>query len=371
MKMGSAFTLIIAMVCALGGCTTPRDLDVPVSGSGSTAGYATSPAVGWSGPLPEANWYTTMDPPPPLAKYATDLDGPGPDASIVEAMQDWYDNVADSTAACMAAQGFQYVPHPRDASQVFMAGGVSSWVLTLPVPLLPDDRNVVAQVGYGVMDTPEEQAIEQGGGDDPNGAYRETLSPGEAQAYDAALFGDSNDPTGTPGCSGKAMAHYPEPDQSSDRQQAFYTEFSGLVRAVQGLVLSDARAGADGLWFDSRTRDLDSEWGSCMEVKGYALDPLPSEHGPMLGMGLAIRTHPDGTVGPVHNGDVPSGQIPVEEQSLLGTEPEREVALADFDCRAQTNYLPRLTDIRDSLDTAFIQQHQADLDKLEAAAETW
>jgi hypothetical protein len=286
-------------------------------------------------------------------------------------MQDWYDNVADSTAACMTAQGFQYTPNPQKASQAPMRN-VSSWVLTLPVPYLPSDRDTVAQVGYGVMGTPEEQMAEQGMGDDPNDAYRETLSPSEAQAYDAALFGDYNNPTQTSGCSSEAMAQYPEPDQSSDRQQAFYAEFNSLVRAVQGLVLSDARASTDGLWFDSRTLDLDSEWGSCMEAKGYALDPLPSEHGPMLGMGLAIRTHPDGTVGPVHNGDdVSSGQIPVEEKSLLGTEAERAVALADFDCRAQMNYLPRLADIRDSLDTAFIQQHQADFDKLAAAAETW
>jgi len=375
LKPGAVLGLIVAAVCTFGGCTAPNDSEssansTAVSEPVPTANDSTSPAGSWSGPLPQANWNTVMDPPPPLAKYAADLGGPPPDASTVAAMQDWYDNVADSTAACMTAQGFRYVPNPTDASKVFIAGNASSWVLSLPVPYLPSDRDTVTQVGYGVMGTPEEQDAAQGMGDDPNDAYRQTLSPSEAQAYDAALFGDYNNPTQTSGCSSEAMAQYPEPDQSSDRQQAFYAEFNGLVSDVKGLVLSDTRASTDGFWYDSRTLDLDSEWGSCMEAKGFVFDPLPSEHGPMLGMGLAMRTHPDGTVGPVYYG-VPAAQIPDDEKSLLGSDPERAVAVADFDCRTQMNYLPRLADIRDSLDTAFIQQHQADFDKLEAAAETW
>ncbi|MDR2931157.1 MAG: hypothetical protein LBV06_09685 [Propionibacteriaceae bacterium] len=71
------------------------------------------------------------------------------------------------------------------------------------------------------------------------------------------------------------------------------------------------------------------------------------------------------------DGTRPSTDIPVEEKSLLGTAPEREVALADFDCRAETDYLAQLTDIRVSLDEKFIREHHAELDRLEVLAATW
>jgi hypothetical protein len=324
------------------------------------------------GELPEASWDTVMNPPPPLAEYAVYMDGPGPDPVALAKRQQWYDSLENSKAECMAKQGFRYVPTPFDASQSSGAGRISPMLLSLPVPRLPDSRDLVAQVGYGVMGTPEERAAAAGVADDPNLAYQETLSPGEAEAYGYALYGDYNDPAGTSAssCSGQATAQFPEPTVS-DREHAFEAEFRDLKWAARSLVRTDAAASADGLGLDPRTLQLDHEWESCMNTKGYVLERLDWEHGPMLAMGRAMRTRPDGTVGPMHTGEVPGSLVPPEEKSLLGTEPERQVALADFDCRIETNYMDRLANIRISLDDKFIQEHRAALDRLTAEAESW
>lgn len=376
MKPWKLLGSVIVVMCVLSGCTSVNGpapsttAAMPDGGSGvpnGSSSSSTGSGSGFSGPLPQASMVTMMDPPPPLAKYATDLEGPSPDASAIATMQDWYNNIQNSISACMAAQGFRYVPNPHDVSQT--STGLSSPLLSLPVPFLPSERDMVAHVGYGVMGTPDEQAAAAGEVEDPNVTYRETLSPAEQDAYDKALYGDPSDPIGTSGasCSGQAQAQYPEPNQP-DKVQAFQTEFDDLMFSALASVSADARAG--GLNQDPRAVQLDGQWESCMNSKGYVFEKVGSESGPMLAMDLAMRTRPDGTVGPAHYG-VPASEIPPEEISLLGTEPEREVALADFDCRVATNYMAQLTSIRVSRDEDFIQQHQADFDKLEAAAETW
>jgi hypothetical protein len=90
----------------------------------------------------------------------------------------------------------------------------------------------------------------------------------------------------------------------------------------------------------------------------------------VLALSIALMTHPDGTLGAVEDG-TPVNQIPVEESSLLGTEAERVVALADFDCRVATDYISHLTTIRVDLDNAYLRTNQEALDRLAAAAQSW
>jgi hypothetical protein len=112
---------------------------------------------------------------------------------------------------------------------------------------------------------------------------------------------------------------------------------------------------------------LNQEWGSCMSRRGYDFE-YP---GPASAFDLALRTRPDGTVGPLPTPGAQAADIPAEEQSLLGIEPEREIALADFDCRVQTGYLERLTEMRVRADEEFIQANRAQLDQLVAASPGW
>ncbi|MDR2973215.1 MAG: hypothetical protein LBV00_00680 [Propionibacteriaceae bacterium] len=220
------------------------------------------------------------------------------------------------------------------------------------------------------MKTPEEQDREAGVTSDLNLAYQETLSSAERQAYGVALLGDYSDPAGTFGdsCSGKAAAQFPGPSEP-DRMLGFETEFGALRHAAWSSVSSDDRPG--GLDDDSRVLELDGQWASCMHSEGYVFEGRDVDHGPMLAMNLAMRTRPDGTVGQLHHTPIPTSEIPDEEKSLVGTEPERKVALADFDCRVETDYMARLASVRVERDEQFIAEHKAELDRLVAAAESW
>ena len=359
--------LVAAVVLAcLVGCTTPVGSDssggttprgVDSEGSSPSANTQT----GTQGDLPQASWVTEMDPLPPLAQYGAYLDGPGDDPTTVAAKTQRNDDIQNAIAACMASQGFRYTPLPPQIDAAAARSRISTALRYLPVPYLPDDREAVARQGYGVLPTVEAQLAAEGmSPDDPNLAYTATLSPAEYQAYYSALYGDYDDPAGTSAssCSGKATTHFPEPLES-DQQQTFDAEFGDLANAARIDVASDPR-----------TIQLDAEWESCMNQQGFTFDKLEGDHGPNMAMGLALRTRPDGSVGSFRVG-VPAADIPVDEQSLLGTEPERKVALADFDCRAETDYMDRLAEIRVSLDNQFITEHQTQLDQLAAAAQSW
>ncbi len=367
-------TLVVALVVVLGGCTAavgPDPDDSPASGdSGVVDGGGSSPSTTGqisSQGLPQASRSTEMEPPPPMVKYGVYLDGPGEDPAYQAEVAQRSEDIGNAIAACMAAQGFTYVPSPPQLSTPAELTSLDMNLRYLPVPYLPDDRETVVREGYGVIPIVEELAAAQGVTvGDPNADDTSTLSPAEFKAYQMALFGDYNDPAGTSSssCSGKVSAQFPEMP-ISDKQRDFDAEFGGLKTAASVL------AGGDALESDPRTSQLDAEWESCMAGKGYRLEKLDYEHGPGLAFGLAMRTRPDGTVGPSHDTPVPLAEIPHEERSLLGTEPEREVAVADFDCRVETDYMARLTDIRVSLDEKFIAEHQAELDRLVAAAESW
>jgi hypothetical protein len=321
--------------------------------------------------IPQAQQSTVMTPPPPLARYAAYFDGPGEDSAYQAARTQREGNIQNAVAACMTAHGFRYEPFVNDSSLTTDDTVVSTMILSQSVPLLSDRRDVVAHDGYGIMATPDEQERAEGMREDPNVVYQATLSPTEADAYSRALYGDYNDPAGTAAssCMGKAIAQFPELNESS-RKLAFENEFSGIKRAVIDLVRTDALATTEGMGLNPAVVDLNAGWESCMNTKGYTFEEKDPVRGPMLALDRAVRTKPDGTVGPLRYG-VLTSDIPVEEDSLLGTEPERLVALADFDCRVESDYMTRLDAVRVSLDEAFILGHQADLDRLTEAAQSW
>jgi len=360
--------VVVGLACLLGACT---GTDEPDSSSGTIPGTSGLVDGGGSSPstdnqtsqqrdLPQASWVTEMDPLPPLAAYGVYLDGPGDDPATVTARTQLNDDTQNAIAACMAAQGFRYIPVPAQVDIAATRSRLSTVLRYLPVPYLPDDREMVVRQGYGVMPTVEVQLAAEGMSEDPNVAYTATLSPAEYKAYYSALFGDYNNPGGTSAssCSGKATGQFPAPTES-DRQQKFEAEFGDLANVARIDVASD-----------QRTIQLDAEWESCMNRQGFTFDKLEGDHGPTMAMSLALRTRPDGSVGPFRVG-VSTSDIPVEEQSLLDTEPERKVAAADFDCRAEADYMDRLTKIRVSLDNQFITEHQAQLDQLVTAAQSW
>jgi hypothetical protein len=304
--------------------------------------------------MPEAQWNTEIVPPPPLAEYAPYMDGPQATAAEQTAKTDWYTRLQDAVAACMAKRGFRYVPHPADFGSISTTG-VGGFLLVVPVPVLDADRSIVAQHGYGVLAAPDPTAA--GLGADPNVAYQQSLSPAEADAYSIALNGDYHVPTTDGSCSSEAIDAYPEPAGYSDRLSVFQAENGGVLHSLSATLRL-------GFLADLRVAALNREWEDCMNTKGYVFDEGATGYGPQAAMGLALRTRPDGTVAPSHAGEMVA-DIPPEERSLLGTEPERVVALADYDCRVATDYLNRLITIRVQMDNEFIAANYDALQRLE------
>ena len=337
-------SVIIAVTCLLGGCTVHGPGPEPVGG-------VTTPPTGGPvavGGIPQAQRKTEIVPPPPLAEYVPYMDGPQPTAAEISELARWSSDVQDAIASCMAARGFKYVPQPFDTKGIGTSGR-GTVLLVVPVPFLDPDRAVVEQNGYGLMAPPEPPVA------DPNVAYQQSLSPAEAAAYEMALSGDPTTQSTAGSCSAEVMDSHPYPAGYGDSLAAFSAGNGDVLRAIASEYIQ-------GFLTEPRVATLNQQWEACMNSKGYVFD-VASGDGPQVAFALALRTRPDGTVGPPNVG-VPVDQIPPDENSLMGTEPERKIALADYDCRVSTDYLPSLFAIRVQMDNEFIAANGAALERL-------
>ncbi len=169
----------------------------------------------------------------------------------------------DRIAACMAEQGFEYIPYVQNQDQ----GGFSG----------PDSQEeFVEQYGFGIATMiledqqfdEEDYAAERA--KDPNFAITEAMSPEERQAYEAALWGEEPDidfesmteeeineafeslePTG---CQNTAY----EDMFNNAAQMAFFEQFGPKMEDIYGSVESDPRI-----------VELESKWSTCMAESGY------------------------------------------------------------------------------------------------------
>lgn len=167
----------------------------------------------------------------------------------------------------------------------------------------------------------------------------------------------------TGGCRDEAAAEYPSPEPEPSRVEPFYGLIGGMTRVVHMEVPEDARVAA-----------VDAEWTVCMAEHGY---PFMAEEGPagdvrlpspLSARSLAARTRPDGSVADPDY-DAPAADVPWEERALVGSEYEIAIALADFDCRDEVNYVERLTDVRIDLEQRFVDANGEELDRMLRAFE--
>jgi hypothetical protein len=60
--------------------------------------------------------------------------------------------------------------------------------------------------------------------------------------------------------------------------------------------------------------------------------------------------------------------VDVGYYKLVADPTQIKVAVADYDCRESTDYLAHLTVVQSDLETAFLAEHQPELDAMRAAA---
>lgn len=171
----------------------------------------------------------------------------------------------DRIAACMADQGFEYVPYVQNQDQ----GGF----------MVPDSQEAfVAEYGFGVatkllLDQEfAEEAMKAETAKDPNNAIVGAMSETERDAYLAALWGEESEFDGSnasgDGSVGVTVAPADEPTGcqnlahqevfGQDATMEFYEQFGSMMEDIYGAFDSDPRVAA-----------FDGEWSLCMAKQGY------------------------------------------------------------------------------------------------------
>ncbi|GHE13439.1 hypothetical protein [Klenkia taihuensis] len=106
---------------------------------------------------------------------------------------------------------------------------------------------------------------------------------------------------------------------------------------------------------------LDGEWAACMDAAGHS--------------GFAQQYDAQNSIYDAQNELYEAGGEGEEyvepDQAAMDALGEREVelALADLDCRVETDYRDRQTDIQNELEQQFVDDHRTELEALRAAAE--
>jgi hypothetical protein len=310
----------------------------------------------------------------------------------------WEVQQQESIAACMKSRGFEYYPSANelaeDGDPDIRSGDRRLWV-----PWLPDDLASVERYGYGYSDPAQgvgNALSSQPAEVDPNQQFVASLSPEAQRKYQVALLGealadyvlagaDINRPVPElGGCTGDANEAHPQPFVEAMKESPT-TAFQDLIDQIWGEAGDPYAAGqgggsASGWTFLGRAEvdDLDAEWRECFlrefpvaqpnVPKGVPVsEAAPSEfNGPAGARDLAFHTNAEGEP---WNG--PSGEAPPEYSSLTGTPREIAIAVADFTCRDETNYVSSLLKILRQAQEEFIGAHQAELDELAAALEQY
>ena len=254
--------------------------------------------------------------------------------------------VEEAVAECMTDQGFDYVPHTTSMS----ADPDYEW--------LPDDRDWVAQYGYGVVDSPYATSDEGLVEEDPNTEYVESLSESEQEAYYEALHGPMPDEDEvvdeqaeydwtSAGCYGEAQH-----DSQSD-QTALFEEHDELFEKM-GALYEDIESAPELV-------EANEAWSQCMTDAGQP--------------GFARQTDARGSIEEASSdlwAEIDDGAAEGDpDQSALDelADTEIELALIDLDCREETDFAGISAAASAEIEQRFIDEHKSELDALKADAE--
>lgn len=267
--------------------------------------------------------------------------------------------VEELVAACMKDEGFEYVPvdYAQEAGMVVSSEDEE-------YPWEPDKREWVAKYGYGAVDWPgkeemEEEAANPEEGEssvDPNQEYVESLSPSEQTAYYETLYGpqpteeevESGDYEYDPenaGCMGDAELEFGAEDPWAAE------EFQPIMEAMTELYTTVREA--------PEFRELDAKWSRCMEDAGFDFSAQGEAQ-------QSIYDRQSEIYESVTEEEWAEGEPDLPELDELQAD-EVELALADLECREKTDYTENSMKLQYAAEEAFIQEHKAELDALKEA----
>jgi hypothetical protein len=308
----------------------------------STGGTAGSPRPSSSSSSSESGSVTAPEGATPLTAYLNSLyglaDGPEAQAEQTAARRVQQEELVST---CMKAEGFDYTPEAVDVASFNPEVGPTQEDL--------DSRDWVAQYGYGMIETPEGRTselytdTERKGGTNANSAYIDSLTASERTAYDAAYTGSPSEQTDdmnlvddweAMGCLGAARHATGERGDPLD---------SSAGAAVQAKIDDFYSGYAD--W--NGLPELDAAWAACMTEGGY---PGFSRQG-------------DASI--EMSGKLAEAVGAAAEDALLVE--ERTIALADLDCREETDFRDTVRNISFAAETQFMDDNRAEFDEFAAS----
>ena len=310
----ASLSSLVVIVLGVAGCSAPDSTPVPDSTPASS-----SPSTESEPPAPPV-----QAPPGPLEAYlrfSDELDSP----ETIAARVTWRENL---TAACMAAQGFEYIPVVPTPEDIEFEEG-----------LLAGTPEYVEQYGYGIWKQPSAS----GGyhwdiGANPNDTLVAAMSDAGRDAYVTALSGpviSENHEDGSVmregGCS--SAADTPVGD-----------DVAYLVN-----VRREASEFLATLDQDTRFADIDAAWASCMADAGFG-DRTPR---------AAQERIQQEQLAAFVDGVAPEASVIAD-----GAAEERRVAVADFECRYTTDWTARHRAVEIELQQDYVDAHLADLEAL-------
>ncbi|WP_156760345.1 hypothetical protein [Microbacterium karelineae] len=266
--------------------------------------------------------------------------------------------VEEAVAACMQEQGFEYTPNVSGGG-VVISSDDEEWN--------PDDREWVAQYGYGAVNWPGrdaqmEEPIDEEEYVDANADYVESLSPSEQEAYSETLNGPMppeeamEDPdfdweSWDMGCYGDASDEV----YGADAELYESDEFAPLMDAMEQLYTDMEN--------DPEFAEIDAAWSSCMADAGHAGFTTRDE------AQTSIYDEIDAFWNDFDYEGAGEDASPEDDPAYqeIG-EREIELALADLDCREESDYDETRLKVQFDLEEQFIADHEAELEAFRDAA---
>ncbi|RMI13872.1 hypothetical protein [Cellulomonas triticagri] len=254
----------------------------------------------------------------PLTEYLAQVFG---DSTDPVALADQQRAMQEAVAACMAEQGFDYVPRTPQTAGEAVGGELPEW----------GSAAFAEQYGYGIT-----TLTELTGGDepkDPNADLVAALSEAGRAEWEVALYGDGGS-TEVSGCVGTAQREvYGGGVLEDPTYLAIQAELIPLY---------------DGVGADAKVLEATRQWSVCMLDVGHDVGS-PDEA--MSGLYAEVEAL-----------DVGAG-IPAELVSR-----EIAIATADRTCQEDSGLTAVRAEVERALEEQFVAEHRAELEELVAAA---
>ena len=345
-RWAARLALVLTGVVMAAGCAplagSPQDA-APIPPSAPTAPPPVQPTVSESPTTPATAQLGALD------EFEHLIFGTSPNSTTEEMRGQFARDTRLSEeliAACMAEQGFRYIPRQDE---------IVATVTENSTGLELGTREFAEQYGFGISADIVLASTTFGPAADnnPNTEFRNAMSAAERAAWDEALFGIPPDGSNVPialGCAGQA-------DQML-RQPKEFAALSNEISAFRQSLLAG---------FPPEIAALNSEWTRCMAGSGFAQLSTP-EHLRQslqqqwweLSVGWVFG-EPD-EFGNMVVTSMPNSPEPTAAQLVNFTNNEIALAVTDFDCREQISYDQRFWAIELELQQEFVDRNLVELE---------